>query len=204
MATRSGMTDLIQRVRDLSAAGGDDYTIDLTTYWSDDQIQAALDRNRVDVVDEAVPPTASVASGGTTEYKLYQSRWRSLEETTGGTAVFYLRDGTGTRVGTASYSVDYDLGRVEFASSVTGGSTLYLNARAYDVYGAAADIWRQKAAHVASRMDFSADGASFKASQLVTQYERQAQACARKATFGEAAGVQTVTMYRDDVTLWTS
>lgn len=201
MAARSGMADLITRVRALTSAGTADYTVAGATFWTDDQVQDALDRCRRDIHDEAVSPLVTYNSGGTAEYKTYELGHANLESTTGGTAVFYLRDATGARVGTALYTPDYERGEVEFASSVTGGSVLYLTGRSYDVYAAAADIWRQKAAHVADRFDFSADGASFKPSQLVAQYERQAQALERRATFG-ASGVNAVTMYRDDVNLW--
>jgi len=197
MAARTGMTNLIQRVRDLTSAGSADYVAGATTYWTDDQIQAALDRNRAEVTDEVLSTVPTVNSGGTVEYLIYESQWRDLENTTGGTVIHYLRDGTGARVGTALYTADYERGRYSFASS-TGGSTLMLTARAYDLYGAAADIWRQKAAHVADRFDFSADGASFKASQLIAQYTDMAKRAESKATFGGEAA-RSVTMYRDDV-----
>lgn len=201
MAARSGMADLITRVRALTGAGTADYTAGGASFWTDDQLQDALDRCRLDVYDEAVPPLVTYDSGGTAEYKTYESQYDSFEATTGGTAIFYLRESGGARVGTALYTPDYERGVFEFAASVTGGSVLYLTGRSYDVYAAAADIWRQKAAHVADRFDFSADGASFKVSQLMAQYERQAQACERKSTFGNS-GVTSVRMYRDDVNTW--
>ena len=197
MTARTGMTSLIQRVRDLTSTGTADYTVGATAYWTDDQIQAALDRTRADVLDEPLSTVPTVNSGGTVEYTIYESMWRNLETTTGGTAIHYLRDGTGARVGTALFTADYDRGRYTFAAS-TGGSTLYLNARTYDLWGAAADIWRQKAAHVADRFDFTADGASFKASQLVAQYTDMARRAEAKATFG-GESAHSVTMFRDDV-----
>ena len=194
------MTALIARVRSLAAAGTADYTITGQsdgTYWTDDQIQAALDRARADVLDEQLAAVPAVNSGGTVEYTTYKSQWRNLESTTGGTAIHYLRDGTGARVGTALFTADYERGSYTFVAS-TGGSTLYLTARTYDLYAAAADIWRQKAAHVADRFDFTADGASFKASQLVAQYTDMAKRAEAKATFG-GGNTQSVSMYRDDV-----
>lgn len=197
MAARTGMTSLIQRVRDLTSTGDGDYTVSAAAYWTDDQIQAALDRSRADVMDERLSVVSSVNAGGTAEYLIYQSEWRNLESTTGGTAIHYLRDATGARVGTALFTADYAAGRYTFATS-TSGSTLYLNARSYDLYAAAADIWRQKAAHVADRFDFTADGASFKASQLVAQYTDMAKRAESRATFG-GESARSVTMYRDDV-----
>lgn len=196
---RSTMGALVGRVRDLAAAPYDEYTVGDTVYWTDQQLQDALDRTRREIVDEAISPVRVIASSGSTEYRIYQSVGRNYEETDGGTARFYVRDANGTRLGTATYSVDYALGRVEFAAT-TGGSVLYLNGYVYDPYAAAADIWQQKAAHVASRFDFTADGASFKVSQLRTQYESMAARMESMATSG--GGLQTGTLYRDDVTIW--
>lgn len=43
----------------------------------------------------------------------------------------------------------------------------------YDLNAAAADIWEEKAAAVAHRMDFSADGGNYSASQQYEQYMKQ-------------------------------
>jgi hypothetical protein len=205
MALRSTMSSLILHVRELAAIGTDDRTLEGTStthsYWSDEQVQTVLDRNRLDIVDEELSKHRSINSGGTAEYRIYDSQHRNYEATDGGTAIYYLRTSTGSRAGTATYTPDYASGRVLFAAD-TLGTAYFLNGRTYDVYAAAAEIWRQKAAQVAERFDFSADGASFRASQLMGHYERMAQEMEKKATFGEAAGVRTVTMFRDDVTTW--
>jgi len=44
----------------------------------------------------------------------------------------------------------------------------------YDLASAAADIWNEKAAAIASEFDFDADGLDAKRSQAVTQYMQQA------------------------------
>jgi len=44
----------------------------------------------------------------------------------------------------------------------------------YDLHAAAGDVWEEKAASVANRMDFDADGGNFSASQLYDQYQRSA------------------------------
>lgn len=196
---RATMGTLVGRVRDLAAATYDEYTVGDTVYWSDQQLQDALDRTRREIVDEAITPVRVIASSGSAEYRIYQSVGRNYESTDGGTARFYVRTADGARLGTATYSVDYALGRVEFAAT-TGGSVLYLSGYVYDPYAAAADVWRQKSAHVAVRFDFSADGASFKASQLRSQYDAMAARMESMATIG--GGLQTGTLYRDDVTIW--
>ena len=199
---RTTLATLIQRVRELAAAGTADYTIGTAAYWSDDAVQAVLDRNRLDFVDELLQPLREYDGGGTARYYVHQSTHGNLEATDGGTAILYVRRSSGARLGTADYGVDTQAGRITFVAD-TGGSAFYLTARTYDVYAAAAEVWRLKAAQVAQRFDFTADGASFKASQLVAQYQAQADACSAMATFGSgAAGLRTSTMYRSDVMVY--
>ena len=196
--TRSTMYDLIQRVRTLTATNVGDYTVGNQSYWTDAQIEAVLDQNRLDFSDDLMTPLREINSGGTVVYYTHQAHYTDLETTSGGTAIMYVRDSTGARAGTANYSVDYRAGRVTFTAT-TGGTAYYMTGRSYDVYAAAADIWTLKAAHVAERFDFTADGASFKVSQLVAQYERQAASMRAKSRTG---GMVTTTMVRDDVALF--
>jgi len=45
----------------------------------------------------------------------------------------------------------------------------------YDLHAAAADMWEEKAAAVAHKVDFAADGGNFKASNQYEQYMKQAR-----------------------------
>lgn len=192
------MADLITRVRGLASVGTADYTISGVAYWTDDQIQTVLDRCRLDFVDDQLQWRREYDSGGTARYYTHQAQYSDLEATNGGTAVLYIRDSAGARAGTTAWTADYNAGRFTFTTD-TAGTVYYLTGRSYDVYAAAGDIWRQKAAQVADRFDFTADGSSFKVSQLVTQYEKQAARCESMASF--AGGMRTSTFYRDDVNL---
>lgn len=183
---------LVARVRELAAAG--------TADFSDDALEAVLDRNRLDFADDRLTPLAQ-NEGGTLRYYVHQSAWRNLEASDGGTAVIVLRNSARAVVGTADYSLDAAAGRVTFAAD-TGGSAFYLTGRSYDVYAAAAEVWRMKAATAAQRMDFAADGASFKASQLIEHCQEMAEFCGSQATFGAGAvGLRTTTLVRDDLAL---
>lgn len=195
MTIRSTLFDLIQQVRALTATNVNEYVLGSQSYWSNDQIGAVLDKYRLDFSADRLTPLPETNSGGTVVYYVHQAHFTNLESTAGGTAVLYVYDGTGARVGTANYTIDYNAGRVTFNAN-TGGEAYYLTGRSYDLYAAAADIWEMKAAHVAERFDFTADGASFKASQLITQYTAQAQRCRAKSRTG---GVTTGTLYRSDV-----
>ena len=195
MSARTGMTNVIAAVRQLAACGTADYTVGGSTYWTDDQVQAELDRVRTEMWDERLTVVPTVNSGGTTVYLDYRSDYSHLETTTGGTAVFYLRDTTGARLGTADYTVDYASGRITFAAD-QAGSVRYLTGRSYDVYEAAARIWETKAAHVADRFDFTADGATFKASQLTQQYMSMARQMRAQSTTG---GLRVGRLVRPDI-----
>ncbi len=195
MAARSGMADIISQVRQLANTGTADYTVGSVSMWSDDQLQTILDRVRVEVWDEPVSVVPTVNSGGTTEYKEYRLPRAWWEQTTGGTAIFYLRDSSGARIGTANYTIDYQYGRVSFGAD-QAGSVRYVTGRSYDVYEAAARVWEQKAAHVADQFDFSADGASFKNSQRVAQYLSMARQMRSQSNSG---GVSTARLGRNDV-----
>jgi hypothetical protein len=192
---RVGMDSLIQRVRDHASCGESDYTIGVTSYWTDDQIQGHLDRNRESIRDEQLSIVSTVAADGTTEYYEYFSTAGNYEESTGGTAVLYLRDGTGSRISIGEYTPDYNNGRFVFAAN-TAGTVLYLTGESYDVEGAAADVWEQKAAHVADRFDFTADGASFTVSQMIRQYKDQA---ARLRAMSPSSGISSHTLQRSDI-----
>lgn len=192
---RSGMANLITTVRQLAACGSADYTAAGSTWWTDDQIQAHLDRTRTEIWDELLGAVPSVNSGGTVTYLDYRLPYGNLEQTTGGTAIFYIRDGTGARLGTSTYTADYDNGRVTFGAD-QHGSARYVTARSYDVYEAAARIWESKAAHVAERYDFTADGASFSASQLRAQYLDMARAMRVQSSTG---GVRVSRLVRPDI-----
>jgi hypothetical protein len=173
------MASLIDRVRELTAAGTAEYTIGSTAYWSDEQIQTALDRARLDLWDAPLRP-APRQVGGTVVWTDYASGYANLESTLGGTALFEVRDAVGNLVSGTAWSADYARGVVTFAAS-TGGSAYVLNARAYDVYGAAASVLDGWAAYLARQFDFATDGQSFKVSQqrealatLARQYRSQA------------------------------
>lgn len=174
MSARSGMSNLITTLRGFTNAGTADYTVSSTAFWSDDQLQTVLDRYATPIRDEplhAIP----IMAGGTVNYLDYQSNSRFYEATTGGSAVFVIRDVGGTAQGTANWSADYERGLISFAAD-TKGTGYYLTGRSYDVYAAAADVWFQKAAHASEMIDFSTDGHSIKrahvASAMMTMARR--------------------------------
>jgi len=191
MTARTGLTELIDVLRGMTEAGTADYTVGTATFWDGDQMQIVLDRHRREIVHEQLSTTQDW-SGGTVNYFDYDSRFGNYEKTTGGTSIFIIEHGTGADVGTANYTVDYFRGRVTFSAD-TGGSTLYLTGRSYDLDSAAADIWRQKAGHAANLYDFSTDNHSFKRSQYMKH-------CLEMAShFDSRGGIGVGIMTRSDI-----
>lgn len=192
MAPRSGMYKLLDQLRTMASAGQDDYQIGNKWYWDDDDLQVILDRYRTDVFGEELQ-SRSILSGGSTIYLDYYSQRGNYERTTGGTAVFYLRDGSGNTIGTASYTPDYERGAITFAAN-TSGTVYYLYGRAYDLNKSAAEVWRQKAAYYAKQFNFSTDNHRM---ELGSVYKH----CIEMAQFYEqkTATLNVVTLWRSDV-----
>ncbi len=164
MTARTGMADLILQLRSMSDAGTADYTIAGVTYWTDDQLQTTLDLNRRDIIREYLTSIHTELGGGSIAFYDYRSRFQHLES---GTAVFLVKDTTGTTSGTANWSADYNRGLITFIADQVG--TAYtLTARSYNLNGAAADVWRQKAAQTSKLYSFQAGGQSFTRAQWHT------------------------------------
>jgi hypothetical protein len=148
MAARTGLTNLISELRGMCNAGTADYIVAGAAYWTDDQLQTTLDRHRREVIEE---PLYSIGEneGGTSITKRYYSHCGNYEQTTGGTAVFVVKDSSWNAVGTALYSADYQRGEILFTQN-TAGSVYCLTGRSYDLNAAAADVWERKASQVTS------------------------------------------------------
>lgn len=174
--SRAGMATLISRVRSLTFAGTAEYAVGTANYWDDDQIEQVLDRHRVDIFRERLVSEPTYTGGGSVGYTLFHSAYGNLEA---GTALV-IEDSVGDNRGTATYSVDHQVGRVEFTAD-QAGTALYLTARSYDPYGAAAEVLEDWAASEARSFDFSADGQSFQRSQKAQGLREQARLMRKRA-----------------------
>jgi len=188
---RTGLAYLIETVRGMTDTALDDYWVGATQYWDNSHIQTTLDNHRFDVYREQLGIIENWAGGGTVTYLEYQSQFGNYEVTTGGTAVFFIEDGTGANVGTASYTPDYQRGRITFGST-TGGTVYYLTGRSYDLNAAAAEIWRKKAGHYATAFDVRTDNHQLSRSQIMTH-------CISMADYYDSlAGPQVIEIRRGD------
>ena len=192
MTARTTMANLIGELRGMTDAGADDYTIGLVAYWTDDQLQAILDRNRIEVANDALTHIDEYADGGVLTVTRYYSHFGNYEATSGGTAIFVVRDGTWNTVGTALYTADYQRGEVIF-SSATGAAPYYLTGRSYDLNAAAADVWERKAAQSASASySWSSDNMRVDKGAMRKDYIEQAR------YYRARAGVKSVSVERGD------
>jgi hypothetical protein len=189
---RSTLTNLIALTRTYADADAAEYTRGTISYWSDDHIQDVLDRHRADVWDVAVEPVEEKAAGGSVLYKTYYLPGQHWESTDGGTLVFQVIDADGANIGTANYTADYNRGVVTFGAS-QGGSVYYVRGRTFDVYGAAAEIWRTKASYYATAVNFSTDNHRVDRGKLIDNMLQMAARYDLMSNSGE-----TVIMTRSD------
>lgn len=191
---RTGLAQLREVLRGMTQAGTADYSIGTANYWDDSHLDEVLDRHREDFRFEPLESYPTVGVGGTSLFYEFEVEDReNLEQTTGGTTVFYLQDSTGEFVGTAIYSVDYLRGKVTFTQD-TRGTVYYATGRSYDLNAAAADIWRKKAGYYYTAFNFSTDNHKI-------DREKIYQHCIEMAESFEAMSedsVTTVDMWRSD------
>jgi hypothetical protein len=204
---RQGMWPYITQVRALTGAGTSEYTVGDLTFWSDDDIQRTLDQNANYFVNSPLMWQPITATGGTLTYLTAQAAYSYLEAAPGtvNTSRLIIRDGAGSAVGTSSYTIDYQAGRITFGSD-QGGTAYYLSGYTYDVYDAAADIWLERIAHFNEWYDFSADNQTFNRSQAwehAMKMEKLMRAKAGQNVIGSSSGDLRVSQFvRTDISGW--
>jgi hypothetical protein len=159
------MSEIISDLRVLTEAESSEWTLGNITFWDDTQLQNILDKHREDFTFQPLEAYPVYSTGGTLIYKEYEVEYKNIEQTTGGTAIFYVQDGNFDTAGTATWTADYRRGRIYFTDNQIG-MVFYATGRAYDLNSAAAEVWRIKANHYATNFDFSTDNHSVKKSQV--------------------------------------
>lgn len=171
MALRTGMSDLAGRLRRLVDDAG-------TAVWTDAQLQDVMDQHKFRIHRERLESERTMLSDTAHEYRVYHSRWTDLEG--GGSATFKLEDSSGTQRGTADYTADYLRGMVTMTADQEG-TALYLTGWTYDLNGAAADCWRERATLVSSYYDAKTDGHSLSRSQWFEHCQQAAEMYAARS-----------------------
>ena len=162
MAVRSGMKSLIRRLRQMCEAGPSDYSLNGTTYWSDEDLQDKLDEARRQVIDVPLVQRPQYVSGAYVykRYEIPRSVGNAVEGVASGSMVFRVYDSGGVDVDEADYSFNENDLTLEFSVD-TEGTDYYWDGFVYDLQAAAREIWLAKAAHMHQAIDFQADGHRF-------------------------------------------
>lgn len=194
MTARAGMTQIINDLRVLTEGGTAEWTLGTITFWDDDQMQNVLDKHVTEFVFRPMLAIPTYDTDGLLAYNDYEIGIGNIEQTTGGTSIFYIQDGNFDIAGTALYSADYRKGKFTFATNTQGTTSFYATGKSYDLNASAAEIWRIKANHVANTFDFSTDNTSVKKSQIFDHYNERADYFESIAT----TGVSHVSLKRSD------
>jgi hypothetical protein len=170
MAARSTMAALITRLR---LAIGDPLIAGTppTSVFSDDELQDALDKRRVEVTECFLAWRPSTAPGGTVTYHDYYAPRGDWEDT----AVIKDRS---FNVLTPDTS-DLITGHWSFVANTIG--PVFITGLYYDVNGSAYDVLKAWAGKEARSFDFGTDQQNFSRSQKFTSLNRLADEYARRA-----------------------
>ena len=194
MTLRNGMVDLVQELRTLTIAGTADWTLGTVTYWTDDQLQAVLDKYRVDFFaselveqEQYVGPTGDPTTAGSVIYKRFTTAYKNLETIASGTPYFAVTYANGGTV-VEAFTADYTNGILDFTNNQRG-TPLYLTGRSFDVNQAAADIWTRKANYYSQAYDIKTDNHSLTRSQLYKQAMSQAEYFKSQSDAGAAVSI---------------
>ena len=198
MTIRSGMTELVQLVRQYAQAGTAEYTLGTDTYWSDAHLQDVLDRNRTDAYRESLAYEITYTDANIAQYLDYYFEYGNAERASSGSAIWQVEDAAGSAIGTATYDVEYGARHITFNNS-TAGSALYLNYHYYNVEMAASDVWQMKAANVAGNFDVRTDNHDLKRSQKFDQYMKMASYWRARALSSQGANTGESYLIRSDV-----
>lgn len=170
MAIRQGLTSIVNELRRMADVGTAEYTVAGSAYWSDDDLQKALDRRSVLYHRIPLEPVPDFVNGNT-EYRRYElTRPRDLpiEGTASGTVWFRLYSGQGTTI-TTGYTLSSDDGMIRFDADMMG-SVLYVDYTVHNPYLAARDVLYARAVHEVRRFDVRTDAHTLSRSQLAKGY----------------------------------
>jgi hypothetical protein len=172
MAARAGLANLITRWRRLV----DDAASET---WTDDEAQAFLDAHAETLTLVMLTPSPRLVDGETV-YRIYRFPFRDVEEADSGDDYWRVYDSLGTTIAATAYTADSIQGTVTFTEDQEG-ETRYADLRRYDLNGAAADAWRERAAAKAGLYAFSSEGQSFQRQQWFEHCEAMARRFEAKA-----------------------
>lgn len=175
MTARIGMTDIIADLRGITEAGTADWTAGTVAYFSDDMLQSILDRYKEPFVYKGMEAEQPIRTSTGWLWSLYEIEdTQHIEESTGGTAVFYIQDNIGGTLAANAYSMDYRNGLMTLITPVAIATPYFATGYSYDINAAAADVWQTKANHASASFDFSTDNHTVNRSKVFENYQKMA------------------------------
>lgn len=182
MAVRAAMAELIDYVERL-------VNDEANAHHTAQEIQDALDRNRIEARYWMLTEHENRASGGTTTYKVFTHFYGFWE--TSATLYNYNYDSL------SPSSSNWTNGRWEFSTEPT--RPVYILGYTYDVYAAAVELLRVRLAALSENYDFRTEGgAQFSRSQAVAGIQSLIGQYQRKTRTG-SGGTGTNTIVRTDL-----
>jgi len=144
---RIGMASLILELRNLAQAGNADYVLNSVTYWTDDQLQSALDVWQWQ--NYKIP--LDYITYSSTDYRL-----PTRIERAGLNSGFSVMNADGNVVSAVLYSINYDSSVLTFTTA-QNGVAYTANYRSYNLNNAVADVWGIKAGYFADLVSWASD-----------------------------------------------
>jgi hypothetical protein len=179
---RVGMATLINQVERLINDSAN-------AFWSADQVQDGLDRNRRDVHQAQLGYVTTQTSSGTQYLSFFYGR--NLRNRYGNWASdLVIYDSSYADV-TSGFTPDYITG-LFVRTSTSLNPPAFITGASYDLYGAAVYLLTEKLASVAPNYAFSAGGQSFSANQEYEMWAKLLEQHTRKMR------AQTVGLHRAD------
>lgn len=167
---RDGMAEVIRQLRLLADAGADEYLVANVVFWADEELQRVADRHVILARRAETTPYEEYVSG-VLEWHDYDTGIRYWEA---GTPTFRVETAAGSVLPSSGYTMDVLSGMIRFTND-TKGSAFYVTGRAYELNGAAADVWRYKAGHAAAKVTFRSDNHQVNLSDETKQYQEMAK-----------------------------
>lgn len=162
MAVRSGMAELIAELRLMTDTATGSDTVNGVEYWTDQQLQDALDMHSVRHTRVQLQPEPELAVAGVYSIRTYAipksvGKWLERDSVDNNFVVQAI-DGTPVLVGDGDndYQPDYNRRLIVF-NTPTNRRTYYLTAYSYDLNKTAADIWLKKAGLRAALVQWKTD-----------------------------------------------
>jgi hypothetical protein len=196
MTTRTSVDYIIAEVRRLTGAGTAEFTVDSTSYFTDEQIEQVLDSRRLRLArHEIVFEPELSEGGGTSIYKNARIGYAWVEDASSTTA-FKMTDSQGSIQATAGYTLSAEDGFITFTAD-QGGSSRFVTSWVHNPYKAAVDILTSWNSELARQPDFATDN------MRVWRSQKQKAIAEQIKTLKDMAGmvphIQVVPMNRSDV-----